>query len=192
MINAIKQNLKLGVTIQVAPQLIPTPRELSQKMAAMLNLKPTDKILEPEAGTGRLISACDEIWHDKGQMIAVENNYNLCESLKRNYPFAKIHCADFLSFTPEILGKFDKIIMNPPFANHQDVDHILHAFRFLKNDGELVSIVCEGPFFRQSKKSKGFRDFLDRYDAEIITLPNGTFKESGTMVNSRLIHIRKK
>ena len=81
--------------------------------------------------------------------------------------------------------------MNPPFSDSQDIKHITHAFSFLKSGGVLVAIACEGPFFRQDKKSTSFREFLESHNAEVIQLPEGTFKESGTMVRTRLIKIEK-
>ena len=86
-------------------------------------------------------------------------------------------------------GYFDKIIMNPPFSKQQDIDHIYKAFWHLKREGILISIVSEAPFFRTNKKSIEFRKFLEDNNAEIIKKPEGTFKERGTMVNTRLIKI---
>jgi len=188
---AMKENLKKGVTVKVAPQLFPTTQKIALKMREMLDLKNGDMVLEPSAGTGALIEACRDSLASLEQMIAVEINWDLCESLKRSYPLMKIQHADFLSLTPESLGTFDKIMMNPPFVNHQDVGHIDHAFNFLKEKGVLVSVVCEGPFFRQDKRSEAFRNFLSLHNAEVLKLPQGSFKESGTMVNARLIRIVK-
>lgn len=189
MIAAMKENLKMGVTVQVAPQLFQTPPELGNRMAQMLNITESDKILEPEAGTGSLIKACGENWKAQGKMVAIEINSQLCESLKLSHPQTMVICADFLSITPEILGNFNKIVMNPPFTEQQDVDHILHAFSFLEKGGVLVSIVSEGPFFRQNEKSRNFIEFLHSHGAEIIPLSDGSFKDSGTMVKTRLIRI---
>lgn len=191
IIEGMKESLKTGVKVHVAPHLFPTGVELGHRMSQMLNLQPTDEILEPQAGTGSLISACGDVWKRCKRFVAVEINYNLYKSLSTNYPEIEIYHTDFLNLTPKTLGKFDKIIMNPPFSNHQDIEHIQHAFNFLKEGGELVSVVCEGPFFRQNRKSKEFRDFLEHYGAKIIKLPRGTFKESGTMVETRLIHIKR-
>ena len=55
--------------------------------------------------------------------------------------------------------------MNPPFANGKDVDHIRLAWSMLKPGGRLVAICCEGPFFRDDRKSAEFRDWLDEIGA---------------------------
>lgn len=188
IISQLKNGLKSGVTVQVAPQLFETPREIAHQMAEMLNISKNDKILEPSAGKGALIRACQNI----EQITAIEVNYQLSNFLKASFTESKVICDDFLNLTINDLGAFEKILMNPPFSNSQDIEHITHAFNFLKGDGILIAIACEGPFFRQDKSSVKFRDFLDEVDAEIIKLPEGAFKQSGTMVNTRLIKICKK
>ena len=49
-------------------------------------------------------------------------------------------------------GEYDRIVMNPPFEAGQDIDHVRHAFQFLKDGGRLVSIMSPSPFFREDKK----------------------------------------
>ena len=187
IIEAMRKSLKTGVTFQVAPELFETPTDLSNRMTEMLDLQNSDKILEPEAGKGSLIRSCNNI----GSITAVEVNSQLCNFLRSSFPNAEIICDDFLNLTPEELGTFDKILMNPPFSDSQDIKHITHAFSFLKKGGLLVAVACEGPFFRQDRKSTDFRNFLELNEAEVIKLPEGTFKQSGTMVNTRLIRIKR-
>ncbi len=43
--------------------------------------------------------------------------------------------ADFLAVTPDTLGTFDRILMNPPFERGADAEHVRHAFRFLTPGG---------------------------------------------------------
>jgi len=61
----------------------------------------------------------------------------------------------------------------------------------LKNGGIMVSVVSESPFFRSNKKSVDFRAFLEKNNAEIYELESGAFKESDTMVKTRIIKIVK-
>ena len=88
-------------------------------------------------------------------------------------------------------GSYDRIIANPPFSKQQDIDHIMHMHSLLKPGGILVSVVSESPFFRINKKSVAFREFLEANNAEIIPLDTGAFKESGTMVKTRIIKMEK-
>jgi 16S rRNA G1207 methylase RsmC len=75
---------------------------------------------------------------------------------------------------------FDRILMNPPFERGDDIRHIEHARKFLKPGGRLVAICADGP--RQ-------RERLQPIASQWRSLPAGTFKESGTMVNTALLVI---
>jgi type I restriction-modification system DNA methylase subunit len=99
----------------------------------------------------------------------------------------KVKGDDFLEFE----GSYDRIVANPPFTRQQDVDHVLHMYEILAKGGILVSVMSPSWQFRENKKSKGFRDFLEKNEAEVIELPEGTFKESGTMIRTCIVKIRK-
>ena len=91
----------------------------------------------------------------------------------------KVRCADFLTLNGE-LGQFDRIVMNPPFADGADVRHVEHARTKLKPGGRLVSVVANGP--RQ-------RAGLEPIASEWIDLPAGSFKDQGTSVNAAIVVI---
>jgi SAM-dependent methyltransferase len=87
-----------------------------------------------------------------------------------------MNIEDFLAVKWE-KGSFDRIIMNPPFANGADIRHIEHAARSLKPGGRLVSICSAGP--RQIERLKpGATEWID--------LADGTFKDSGTGVRTAI------
>lgn len=66
--------------------------------------------------------------------------------------FGPTHRTDFLTITPDKWGRqYDAIVMNPPFERLQDIDHVRHAFRFLKPGGRLVAIMSAGSFFATSR-----------------------------------------
>jgi type I restriction-modification system DNA methylase subunit len=164
-------------------QFFPTPKEIAQRMVKMAEIQPNDFLLEPSAGQGAI---ADEFPKLNAYMLIELNPNNHKALLDKGYTAMQ---RDFLTFN--VLGLYDKIIMNPPFTKQQDIDHILHAFKLLKEGGILVSIVSESPFFRSNRKSLEFRFLLESYDAEVVTLPEGAFKESGTMVRTRIIKLRK-
>lgn len=168
-------------------QFFPTPRSIAEKMCDMADIKSDSFVLEPSCGKGNL---ADVIWErSPGQLLGVELNGEMGKHLNGK-TYNTYLGVNFLDFN-EKGGYWDRIIMNPPFSKQQDVDHILHAFGILKDGGLLVSVVSESPFFRSNKKSVEFRDFLDRNDAEVTTLPEGAFRESGTMVRTRIIKVGK-
>jgi predicted RNA methylase len=187
-IEAMRAQLKSGIAAPVytsAIDFFPTPAPIAERMARELDLRSFDQVLEPSAGSGNLLKACTV-----GNLIAIEHDSTLCTSLIKNFPKVNVHCFDFLDVTNEV-GKVDKILMNPPFKHGADIDHIRHAFSLLKEGGRLVAVCCEGPFFRQDKKSKAFRQFLEDNDATDFKLPEGSFKSSGTMVSTRMVIIDK-
>ena len=178
----LESTLKAGVKTVTAPQLFPTPNEIAAKMRGLLDLQPGQRVLEPSAGTGRLVAALGGlIWggDQPGELHAVEISPELCASLQHDFPLTEVHCCDFLSTNGE-LGKFDRIIMNPPFANGADIKHINHARAALKPGGLLVALCANGP--RQNEQLKPLADYWE-------PLPVGSFAESGTGVNVAMLVI---
>ena len=102
-----------------------------------------------------------------------------------------VNYRDFLDVTKKEIGSINRVVMNPPFTRHQDIDHVRHAYDLLDAGGILVAIMCESTFFRTDKKSVEFRDFLDSVYAQAIKLEPGAFHESGTDVVTRIVKIRK-
>jgi hypothetical protein len=80
--------------------------------------------------------------------------------------------------------------VNPPFERQQDIDHVLHAFKFLKPSGRLVAIMSASVTFRENKKTLEFREFI-RQHGHLEHNPEGSFKESGTMVNTVTVVLYK-
>lgn len=163
-------------------QYFPTPKNIAIQMIKLAEIKSGDMLLEPSAGQGAI-----------ADYFPKENSYLLVELNEANAKVLEdkgldVLIGDFLNCRFE---KADKIIMNPPFSKQQDIEHILHAYDLLKDGGTLVSIVSESPFFRENKKSVEFRGFLEDNNAEVIDLPEGSFKESGTMVKTRIVKINK-
>jgi tRNA G10 N-methylase Trm11 len=44
-----------GVQIVIVPQLFPTPPELADRMVELADIRPGQQVLEPSAGTGRIM-----------------------------------------------------------------------------------------------------------------------------------------
>ena len=163
-------------------QYFPTPKELAYKLVEMAEIKPSDVLLEPSAGQGAIV---DQFPQENEKVLIELSPANAKVLTDKGYSVAVM---DFLEFN-EVVA--DKIIMNPPFNKQNDVTHILHAFDILKPGGILVSVVSESPFFRENKKSVAFREFLEQNDAEVIENDRDIFKESGTLVKTRIVKIVK-
>lgn len=182
MINNLKSQLAGGVQVVCAPQLFPTPKHIAKKMIGFLNIQKGDRILEPSAGTGRLIEAVYSVVNqDDVSIDAVEINYKLRNDIEEKYSNVLVSQSDFLEWYPPSGLGYDCIAMNPPFKNGDDIKHIKHALKFLNDGGILVALCANG-----SRQQAQLMDLCDHWEA----LPEGTFKEQGTMVNAALLVIK--
>ncbi len=167
------------------PGYFPTPDALADRMVEEAGIEPGMDVLEPSAGKGSL---ADRAKAAGGNVDAVEVNHSLRTLLEtKGHTLAG---SDFTTFEPGKL--YDRILMNPPFENSQDIEHVQRAYNLLKPGGRLVAIMSEGPFFRQDKKATAFRDWLDSFpDHTAEALPRGTFMASDiqTGVSTRLVII---
>ncbi len=178
---AMRDSLKAGVRAVSAPQLFPTPPEIAEKMVEWADLQNNDTILEPSAGTGNILKAIPNLEERcaAGLIKAVEINHPLVKILNESMPYLNVLCDDFLQ-TGDIPRGFSKIIMNPPFKNGEDIEHIAHALTKLTLGGTLVALCANGS--RQREK-------LMPYVTQWEDLPQGSFKCEGTSVNVAMLKI---
>jgi 16S rRNA G1207 methylase RsmC len=180
--DALKTALKAGVQVVTAPQLFPTPPVLAVRMVALAGIEPKDRVLEPSAGTGNLLRAIVDA-QPAARIHAVEINRALCDAIPSGFlQDGETLCQDFLTCIVEQLGRFDKILINPPFDHGADVAHINHALHFLKRDGVLVALCANGP-----RQQAELRPLADTWEE----LPDGTFAEQGTNVRVVLLTVRR-
>lgn len=163
--------------------LFPTPAELAAEMVRRANIRPNNKVLEPSAGTGRIAKAAKEAG---ARVTCVELNWSLVARLS-DMGFEAIQ-SDFMEYNQP--AHIDAVLMNPPFSNGADIDHVRHAYDLL-TEGKLIAIMSEGSFYRQDKKATTFRLWLDTVGGYSEQLPPSTFKQSGTNVNTRIVTISK-
>ena len=167
------------------------------------------RILEPSAGTGniaRMAGKAREVsraWEDRHKAANVyrhavdriEVQSDLAEGLRSLGVPGRIWCGDFLEFTPDVTGLYDRVLMNPPFDRERDIDHVMHAWKFLKPGGRLVAVMSAGVEWRETKKSVAFRAFVekvrDRWERAFETLPERSFSSVGTNVNTCLVVLDK-
>ena len=187
-IEAMRQTLKTGVAVVSAPQLFLTPATLAVRMVELADIQPGQEVLEPSAGTGVLCKAITAL-EPSAKVFAVEVNHQLCELLSQtiNRPedAAEGICknvlqGDFLECFG--LGLFDRIVMNPPFADGADIQHITHALRLLRPGGRIVALCANGP--RQAAK---LRPVIEEMGGAWEELPPGTFSAAGTNVRTVLL-----
>jgi len=175
-------------------QFFPTPRPVAEIVCDLAEIDSGSNVLEPSIGRGDL---ADVAWQrGPASLYGVELNPDMNIYLA-DKPYSTITRTDFLVFAEEIRGgkiknAWDRVIMNPPFAQQQDIEHIRSAYDILKPGGVLVSILSPSPFFRSNAKSTEFRCWLQDIGADIQDIPAGAFRESGTMIATKIIKIRKR
>jgi len=165
----------------------PTPVNVIERMIDAVDLRDGQTVLEPSAGCGRIAEAVRE----RGATVTcIEVNGRLCDLLR-------LKGFDVIQDEFESHGKpcdnqfFDRVIMNPPFERGQDCDHVRLAFEALKPDGQLVAIMSPSFQFRQQAKFVSFREWLETVTYEVEKLPSGSFKSSGTGVETVMLTISK-
>ncbi|MCL1995153.1 MAG: class I SAM-dependent methyltransferase [Defluviitaleaceae bacterium] len=177
-------------------QFFPTPRAVAGQMCKLAELDEDSKVLEPSIGKGDLADVVCE--QGIMQLVGVEINKDMGKYL-REKPYKSLVGVDFLTLAydpsrEDLLGckKFTHVIMNPPFAKQQDLDHIRAAYEMLKPGGILVSVATTSWQWRKNKKTMEFRKWLSGLDYRVIEVPPGAFKESGTMIATVILKIHRK
>ncbi|MBP6238827.1 MAG: hypothetical protein KA536_21945 [Saprospiraceae bacterium] len=186
----VKRNIKQEY------QFFATPDALADDLVSIADIHEGDIILEPSAGQGAIIEAIRR-FGIKAPVFYVEKMKENSDILLRKTTSSTdfkayeiiVDDSDFLKM--EVNEAFTKIIANPPFQNNQDISHVRHMYSLLKPKGRLVSLVIDN-WDTADKKKKQFIQWLKDLDAEIIDVPAGAFKQSGTNVPTKIIIINKK
>lgn len=173
----IKEDTMAVLNVQQTYQFFPTPEPVANELMLWADLLSGQRVLEPSAGTGNLARAAVQQGIFWSHITAVEINERMAKGLEING--CKVICADFLTCNGD-LGKFDRIIMNPPFSMGDDIKHVRHALTMLDDGGRLVAIVADGP-----KQREAFPD------ANWVKLPKKSFAASGTDVNTAIVIIER-
>lgn len=161
----------------------PTPDDLVKQVIELADLRPGMKALEPSAGRGAIAVRMAEILGFDNVTVVELLNGNARKLVEAG--FSAVNRVDFLSLDPVPI--YDRIIMNPPFSRLTDVDHVMHASRFLKPDGRLVSFTAPSWEFNSARKAQDFRDFFSECSGEVLDIEAGAFASSGTNVATRII-----
>ncbi|MCH7498887.1 MAG: class I SAM-dependent methyltransferase [Nitrospinae bacterium] len=171
------------------PGYYPTPEPIIKLMVERAGNMEGQTVLEPSAGAGAISN------------YLLNNVPDICLGVYEIRPAlrdileAQGRCllgdgdGDFLKSGTN--AKWSRIIMNPPFENLQDVDHVRHAYDLLENGGRLVAIMSQGAFFKGDRKAGEFREWFEELGGKVEDLPEGSFKASGTGVASKLVVIDK-
>jgi predicted RNA methylase len=163
-----------------------TPPEIVGEVIRAARLSPGQSVLEPSAGQGALALAAAEIVGTSAILCVEILPENVNVLIRKG--FGRVIQGDFLGFSWTAI--YDRVIMNPPFSGQKDIDHVLHAWQALKPGGRLVAIMSAGWTFRSNRKSQEFRALVET-NGSWRTLPEGSFRESGTEVSAVMVEMEK-
>ncbi len=113
-------------------QFYPTPESVARDAIKLAEIGSHDVCLEPSAGQGGLADLMP-----KERTCCIEVSKLHCGILKaKNHNVTE---ADFLQWNT--IGKFDRVVMNPPYSEGRWKAHTEHAASMLRNNGILVAIL---------------------------------------------------
>lgn len=180
-----KKELALGNI----PGFFPTPQAVIEKMLKYMDIQAGDRVLEPSAGRGDLVKAVLKK-QPEALVDCVEWNWNLREILEMKG--FNVAGDDIFEHPPT--QDYRWVIMNPPFENAADAQHVRYVYEnHLAPGGILVAITSNSVEFHKSKPYEDFREWLNESKAKHAALPPGSFQESdnSTGVATRLLVIGK-
>ena len=122
-----------------------TPPDIADEMVLAASIGPSMHVLDPSAGTGRLLAAVRK-FAPAARLTAIEIDTHRTELTTIA---DTVIYDDFLSCLPGMHMPADRILMNPPFTalkgiGPQDIAHTLHARKFLAAHGRLVGLCSAG------------------------------------------------
>ncbi len=174
--------------IMLAPDLgwFPTPPAVVAMLMERADGQPGMTLLEPSAGEGAIVGAALALGY-KVTALELDPGRWRTLSVRHGADAAVSSVGDFLQFDP--IARFDRVVMNPPFAKQADIAHVRHAHRWLAPKGRLVSVMGAGVSFRGDRKATEFRAWLDDLGGTMEPLPDGSFIASGTGVSTVVVTI---
>ncbi len=156
----------------------PTPPAVVARLVELAEVEANSQVLEPSAGRGAILSA----FRGLAFLHAIELQADNAAALQALGWLDSVREADFLTVKPEPI--YDRVVMNPPFLKQSDVRHVLHAHQFLKPGGQLTAVMSAGVTFRENALTQGFRALVENRGGHIEPLPENSFKQAGTGVNT--------
>lgn len=168
-------------------QFFATPPEVADWLVMLAGgVHEDEKVLEPSAGTGAIIDAihrsckdlvvdCFELMPENKELLSKKSNINILGD----------------DFTTYDLGLYDKIIANPPFSKNQDIRHVRRMYEHLNNGGTVAAIMSCHWKIASEKECTDFRKWLKDVHAKVCDIEEGSFKQSGTGIETTAVIIQK-
>lgn len=162
----------------------PTPDAVTEQAIRDLYIREGSRVLEPSAGTGNMVR---HLLAKGAQVDAVEIDPDRVRALEGiRDPRLTVHPGNFLSLPAR--PEYDFVVMNPPFYGTHWMEHVVHAFDFLRPGGTLVAVLPVTAEMGESAKHETFRAWVKKHSRgwrlPFTDLPPESFASSGTRVNT--------
>ncbi|KZL17665.1 hypothetical protein PsAD2_03001 [Pseudovibrio axinellae] len=148
-------------------------------------------VLEPSAGNGAIVAKCLELG---ATVKAIEIHPDRAHMLRR-FQTCRLEVGEtnFLNAKPRPV--YDYVLMNPPFSGAHWMEHVIHAYDFLKPGGVLRAVLPASAELNDTKKHRTFRKWAEqrkpRYGRLWESLPPESFASTGTRINTVIIELYK-
>ncbi|MFF7613555.1 class I SAM-dependent methyltransferase [Streptomyces lavendulae] len=165
------------VTTDAERGYFPTPPALVDEILDLADIQAGQEVLEPSAGTGAMAQRIA----DRGGVVdCVELDPGRAEAIRSRSFAREVIVADFLALP--VSARYDRVVMNPPFAKQVDILHVRRALRWVRPEGLLVAIMFAGLTFRTNALAADFRSQVREARGTIHPLPDHWFGPVRTVV----------
>ncbi|MGW6238407.1 hypothetical protein [Streptomyces sp. NPDC055094] len=163
----------------------PTPEATVERLLDLAELEPGFEVLEPSAGRGAIAEAVAA----RGAIVdCVELDAARAEHIRAGGYARQVTTADF--FSVKVERRYQRVIMNPPFAGRQDIRHVERALRFVQPGGLLVAIMYGGLTYRGDSRTKDFLARIWEARGTLWELPADAFPAVGVPTVIAVIPVR--
>ncbi|MFI5792370.1 class I SAM-dependent methyltransferase [Streptomyces sp. NPDC051677] len=148
----------------------PTPKPLVEQLLDLAELEAGCEVLEPSAGRGAIAKAAAA----RGAVVdCIELDAARAEHIRAGGYAREVTAADF--FSVKVQRRYQRVVMNPPFADRQDIRHVQRALRFVQSGGLVVAVMYGSLPYRSDRKAKDFRARAREARGTITELPDDAF-----------------
>lgn len=170
----------------------PTPAAVADVLIRAAGLNESSRVLEPSAGTGNIAFLAAR---SGASVVAVEvDDARFAALAAVGHPRVQAVRANFLRMP--LREEYTHVLMNPPFYGTHWMDHVVHAFGALEPGGQLLAVVPASAEVNESRKHEDFRRWAQpraEYRHRLFSeLPAESFAESGTRVQTVILHLRRR
>lgn len=168
----------------------PTPDAVVEKLMRGLDVDRDSVVLEPSAGDGAIAK---RLLATGARVTAIEVDPTRYDALCLLRGRLTAHLSNFLRWQQR--PEYTHVVMNPPFYGVHWIDHVVHAYGFLRPGGELATVLPVSAELGETRRHVEFRAWAkERSDHKRLRfedLPAESFAQSGTRVNTVLLRLCK-